>query len=145
MISQVSVFLENKPGRLEKVLQILNDNEINLRSISVAETSDYGIFRLILDKPTEAVEKLKKEGFAVKETDVLGLEIDDTKGSMLNAISELAENNISIEYTYSCLPINNNKVIIIVRVDNMDKAKEVLLYSKNSRLLSCDDMRFTDK
>lgn len=142
MISQVSVFLENKPGRLEKVLQILNDNEINLRSISVAETSDYGIFRLILDKPAQAVKILKEEGFAVKETEVLGLEIEDTKGSMLNAIRELAENKISIEYTYSCLPINNNKVIIIVRLDNMEKAKEVLSDSKNCRLLSCDDMRF---
>lgn len=142
MIRQVSVFLENKPGRLEKVLQILKDNEINLRSISVAETSDYGIFRLILDKPAQAVEKLKEEGFAVKETDVLGLEIDDSRGSMLNAISELAANEISIEYTYSCLPIDKNKVIIIVRVDNMEKAKEVLLDSKNCRLLSCDDMCF---
>ncbi|TJX13807.1 ACT domain-containing protein [Tissierella creatinini] len=145
MISQVSVFLENKPGRLEKVLEILNDNEISLRSISVAETSDYGIFRLILDRPKDAVEKLKEAGFAVKETDVLGLEIDDTKGSMLNAIKELASNQISIEYTYACLPINNDKVIIIVRVDNMEKAKEVLKDSKNCRLLDCDDICFIDK
>lgn len=140
MISQVSVFLENKPGRLENVLQILNDNGINLRSISVAETSDYGIFRLILDRPKEAVERLKEAGFAVQETDVLGLEIDDSKGSMLNAISELAANQISIEYTYSCLPINNNKVIIIVRVDNMEKACDVLRNSPNCRLLGCEDM-----
>ena len=140
MISQVSVFLENKPGRLEQVLQILNDNDINLRSISVAETSDYGIFRLILDRPKDAVEKLKEKGFAVKETNVLGLEIDDTKGSMLSAIRELASNQISIEYTYSCLPINNDKVIIIVRVDNMEKACEVLKHSKNCRLLGCEDM-----
>lgn len=140
MISQVSVFLENKPGRLEQVLQILNDNDINLRSISVAETSDYGIFRLILDRPKDAVEKLKEKGFAVKETNVLGLEIDDTKGAMLSAIRELATNQISIEYTYSCLPINNDKVIIIVRVDNMEKACEVLENSKNCRLLGCEDM-----
>lgn len=140
MISQVSVFLENKPGRLEKVLQILNDNEINLRSISVAETSDYGIFRLILDKPVEAVERLKEAGFVVKETNVLGLEIDDTKGAMLNVIKELAANNISIEYTYTCLPIHNKKVIIIVRVDEMEKAKELLKDSENCRLLTCDDM-----
>lgn len=140
MISQVSVFLENKPGRLEKVLQILNDNEINLRSISVAETSDYGIFRLILDKPVEAVERLKEAGFVVKETNVLGLEIDDTKGAMLNVIKELAANKISIEYTYTCLPIHNKKVIIIVRVDEMEKAKELLKDSENCRLLTCDDM-----
>ncbi len=142
MISQVSVFLENKPGRLEKVLQILKDNDINLKSISVAETSDYGIFRLILDRPKEAVEKLKEAGLAVKETEVLGLEIDDSKGSLLNAVKELAANQISIEYTYACLPINNNKVIIIVRCDNMEKAKEVLKDSKNCRLLSPEDMYF---
>lgn len=140
MISQVSVFLENKPGRLEKVLQILNDNEINLRSISVAETSDYGIFRLILDKPSEAVERLKEAGFVVKETNVLGLEIDDTKGAMLNVVKELARNDISIEYTYTCLPVHNKKVIIIVRVDEMEKTKELMKNSKNCRLLTCDDM-----
>ncbi len=140
MISQVSVFLENKPGRLEKVLELLYENDINLKSISVAETSDYGILRLILDKPQEAVEKLKEASFAVQQTEVLGLEIDDKKGSMLNAIRELATNDISIEYTYSCLPINNNKVIIIIRVDNMEKAREVLKDSINCRLLSCEDM-----
>lgn len=140
MISQVSVFLENKPGRLEKVLLILDEHEINLRSISVAETSDYGIFRLILDKPSQAVDKLKEAGFIVKETDVLGLEIDDSKGAMLAVVKELALNNISIVYTYSCLPINENKVIIIVRVDEMEKAKEVMGNSKNCRLLNQEDM-----
>lgn len=140
MIIQISVFLENKPGRLEKVLQILYDNDINLRSISVAETSDYGVTRLILDKPAIAVEKLKAENFIVKETSVLGLEIEDRKGAMLAAIKELAVNEISIEYTYSCLPINDNKVIIIVRVDNMERAIDVLKDSENCRLLNCEDM-----
>ena len=140
MIVQISVFLENKPGRLEKVLQILYDNDINLRSISVAETSDYGVTRLILDKPAIAVEKLKAENFIVKETSVLGLEIEDRKGAMLAAIKELAVNEISIEYTYSCLPINDNKVIIIVRVDNMERAIDVLKDSENCRLLNCEDM-----
>ena len=140
MISQVSVFLENKPGRLERVLQILNDNKINLRSISVAETSDYGIFRLILDKPVEAINKLKTAGFVIKETDVLGLEIEDSKGAMLNVIKELAANHISIEYTYTCLPIRSNKVVIIVRVDEMEKAKEALKDGKNCKLLTNEDM-----
>ncbi|MDR7870893.1 MAG: hypothetical protein RIN55_08550 [Tissierellaceae bacterium] len=140
MISQVSVFLENKSGRLEKVLQILYDNDIDLRSISVAETLDYGVFRLILDKPVLGVEKLKNAGFTVKETNVLGLEIVDKKGSMLNIVKELAAKDIDIEYTYSCLPINDDKVIIIVRVDNIEKAIDVLKDSKNCRLLSCEDM-----
>lgn len=140
MISQVSVFLENKPGRLDKVLEILNENEINLRSISVAETSDYGIFRLILDRPKEAAETLKAKGFVVKETDVLALEIEDSKGAMLNSIKELGANDISIEYTYSCLPIENKKVIIILRVDEMERAKVVMKNSSNCRLLSHDDM-----
>lgn len=140
MLSQISVFLENKPGRLENVLQILYDNDINLKSISVAETSDYGIFRMILDKPSEAVEKLKAAGITVKETDVLGLELDDTKGAMLEAIKELAQNDISIEYTYACLPIKENKVIIIIRVDDMDKAEEVLCKSDNCRLIDYNDL-----
>ncbi|HHU08112.1 MAG TPA: ACT domain-containing protein [Clostridiaceae bacterium] len=141
MISQVSAFLENKPGRLEMVLQILSDNEINLRSISVAETTDYGIFRLILDRPKEAVEKLKAANFVVKETDVLAIEIDDTKGALLYSIKELAENDISIEYTYTCLPIDNEKVVIILRVDEMERAQKILESSKNCRLLAPEDMQ----
>ncbi|HZK00635.1 MAG TPA: ACT domain-containing protein [Tissierellaceae bacterium] len=140
MIIQVSVFLENKPGRLEKVLQILYDNEIDIRSISVAETLDYGVFRLILDKPALGVEKLKDAGFTVKETSVLGLEIVDERGSMLKVVKELAVNDIDIEYTYSCLPINEDKVIIIVRVDDIEKAMAVLKDSRSCRLLSCEDM-----
>lgn len=140
MIVQISVFLENKPGRLEKVLQILYDNDINLRSISVAETADYGVTRLIVDKSSLAIEKLKDEGFMVKDTSVLGLEIEDMKGAMLAAIKELSTNGISIEYTYSCLPISDNKVIIIVRVDNMERAINILKDSKNCRLLTCEDM-----
>lgn len=135
MIQQVSVFLENKVGRLENILQILYDNNINLRSISVAETSDYGVFRLILDKPNLAIEKLKEAGLIVKETVVLALEIDDSPGSMLGVIKELSSNGISVEYTYSCLPIHEDKVIIIIRVDNIEKAVETLKQSNNARML----------
>ncbi len=135
MIQQVSVFLENKVGRLENILQILYDNNINLRSISVAETSDYGVFRLILDKPNLAIEKLKQAGLIVKETVVLALEINDSPGSMLGVIKELSSNCISVEYTYSCLPIHEDKVIIIIRVDNIEKAVETLKHSNNARIL----------
>jgi len=135
MIQQVSVFLENKVGRLQNILQILYDNDINLRSISVAETTDYGVFRLILDKPQLAIEKLKEDGLMVKQTEVLALEIDDEVGSMLGVIKELAQANISIEYTYSCLPVHEDKVIIIIRVDNLEKAIEVLQCSKNAKIV----------
>lgn len=135
MIQQVSVFLENKIGRLENILQILYDNNINLRSISVAETSDYGVFRVILDKPQLAIEKLKEAGLIVKETQVLALEIDDIPGSMLGVIKELSQGSISVEYTYSCLPIHDDKVIIIIRVDNIERAVEVLKSSKNAKVL----------
>lgn len=138
MIQQVSVFLENKVGRLENILQILYDNDINLRSISVAETTDYGVFRLILDKPELAVEKLKEDGLMVKETDVLAVEIDDKTGSMLNVIKELSQANISIEYTYSCLPLDENKVIIIIRVDddNLEKATKIIESGNHAKIVN---------
>lgn len=140
MIKQVSVFLENKEGRLANVLEILNDNDINLRSLTVAETSDYGILRLILDKPTEAVEKLKEAGFIVKETTVLALEIEDAAGSMLCAIKELSTHNIAVEYAYSCLPLHEHKVIIIIRVNDTEKAKDVLNKSNCANLLNVGEL-----
>lgn len=139
MIQQVSVFLENKVGRLENVLEILYQNGINLRSISVAETADYGIFRLILDQPQKAIEKLKESGLMVKETKVLAVEIEDVTGAMLKVIKELAVNNISVEYTYSCLPIHENKVIIIIRVNDNEKAIEVLKKRNHGKLLNLQE------
>lgn len=135
MTQQVSVFLENKVGRLEYILQILYDNDIDLRSISVAETSDYGVFRLILDKPQIAIEKLKEAGLIVRETEVLALEIDDAPGSMLRVIKELTAGGISVEYTYSCLPIHEDKVIIIIRVDNLEKAVKSLQSSNSAKIV----------
>lgn len=138
MIKQVSVFLENKVGRLEHVLETFHENNINLCSISVAETTGYGVFRFILDQPAKAVEKLKEAGLMVKETEVLAVEIEDVPGSMLAVIKILSLNNISVEYTYSCLPIHENKVIIIIRVDDNEKAMKVLKES-NIRLLTHED------
>lgn len=140
MIKQVSVFLENKVGRLENILEVLYQYDINLRSISVAETTDYGIIRLILDKPELAIEKLKEAGFMVKETRVLALEISDITGSMLSVIKELSANDISVEYTYSSLPLHGNNVIIIIRVDDNEKAIEVLKDSKNAKLLNIEEL-----
>jgi len=140
MIKQVSVFLENKEGRLLHVLQILNDNQINLRSLTVAETSDYGVLRLILDKPKEGVQKLKEAGFIVKETNVLAVEVEDKAGAMLCVVKELSSNNLAVEYAYSCLPVHEKKVIIIIRVNDTEHAKVVLQESNCANLLNIEEL-----
>lgn len=140
MIKQISVFLENKEGRLESVLKILDDHKINMRSLTIAETADYGILRLVVDDPELCMEKLREENFIVRETPVLALGIEDVPGAMLKVIQALAESHINIEYTYSCLPGKKSSVIIIIRVNDNQKASEVLKNTEGVKLLSWEDI-----
>lgn len=126
MIKQVSVFLENKKGRLSEALEILHKNDINLRSLTIAETTDYGILRLIPNKPEQAAEKLKEARFVVNKTKVLAIEVNDTPGSMLHIIKELSMADIDIEYSYCCLPVHEHKAVVILKVSDNQKAIEVL-------------------
>jgi hypothetical protein len=97
---QISVFLENRPGRLADMTAVLADNQVNIKSISIADTDNFGIVRLIVDKPEAAVDALKKAGFTVKENMVTGIEIDDKPGGLRDALKSLEEKNISVEYVY---------------------------------------------
>lgn len=126
MIKQVSVFLENKEGRLVKVLNILEEKQINIRALSIAETSDYGIVRLIVNKPQEAVEILSSQGFRVGETDVLAIEVPDTPGGLGRILEPLSQRGINIEYMYAFLAKRSDKAIVIFRVEDISKATVVL-------------------
>ena len=89
-IKQVSIFLENTPGHLEKACKALADGGINIQTITIAETKDYGIVRTVVDKPEEAVEILKNAGMVAKIVDVLAIEVDDTPGALLAILNKTA-------------------------------------------------------
>jgi len=125
IIKQVSVFVENKPGRLAAVTEKLYEKGINIRAFTIAEAGDFGIIRMVVDKTDEAYRILKDSGFTVTLTDVLGVEVEDEPGGLYKIAKALGSENINIEYVYA-FTFGGDRALIILRVDNIEKAIEVL-------------------
>lgn len=126
-VKQLSVFIENRPGRLSAVTKILGDNDVNIRAMSLADTKDFGILRLIVDDFEKAVSALKTEGFSVTTTQVLAVEINDRPGGLSEAMKALNNDNISVEYMYSAfINTKENTAYLILRVENVTAALEAL-------------------
>lgn len=126
-VKQISVFIENKKGSLSEVTKFIADNEINLKALSIADTQDFGILRIITDDPDRARELLKDEGYTVTATSVLAVELNDKPGSMAAILNVLSDADIIIEYTYAFMSTVANKAYMIFRVDNNAKATEALV------------------
>ena len=126
MIKQISVFLENKTGALGEVVKFMAENNVNLRALSIADTEDFGILRIITDDPDSSIEKIKNAGYSAKLTNVLAVEIDDKPGSFSKIVDVLSNEGISIEYTYAFLSKKADRAYIIIRADNSEKAAELL-------------------
>jgi hypothetical protein len=123
-IRQISVFVENKQGRLSAIIRILKDNGINIRAISIADTKDFGILRLIVSDPDLACEKLREQKCTVTITEVVAIEIQDELGMLSSVMDILAEDKVNVEYMYAFLSKSDNKASIILRVDDNVKASE---------------------
>lgn len=124
MAKQVSVFLPNEPGVLAKFTALLMKNEINIRALTVAETADYGILRIIVNKPDKCIDILRESNYLVSETEVLAFEVEDKPGGLNRIATLMGDNEINIEYLYSTL--TTKTAIILMRVNNIDKASEIL-------------------
>jgi len=125
-VKQISVFIENEKGALAEVTKFIAENHINLKALSIADTPNFGILRLITDNPEEAREMLKSAGYTAKATSVLAVALDDTPGSMASILSVLFDGDISVEYTYAFLSNVEHKAYMVCRVDDNDKATQVL-------------------
>lgn len=128
MIRQVSIFIENHEGRLNKMLKILAENRINIRSLNIADATDFGIVRLILQETERGMEILKENNIVASITSVLAAEVSDEPGGISLLVDALTEAKINIAYAYSFLSKKTDKAIIIVRVDDevQNKAVETL-------------------
>ena len=126
MIKQISVFLENKTGALGEVVKFMAENNVNLRALSIADTEDFGILRIITDNPEGTIDKIKEAGYSAKLTNVLAVEIDDKPGSFSKIVDVLSNEGISIEYTYAFLSKKADRAYIIIRADDSEKAVELL-------------------
>jgi len=123
---QVSIFLENRAGRLAEVTSLLGDHGINIRALSLADTADFGILRLIVNDVDKAVGILKKEGLTVRETDVVAAEVPDRAGGLASILRILSRENINVEYMYAFVRSPAESAIMIFRFDETQKAVEVL-------------------
>ncbi len=128
LTQQVSVFLENKSGRLAEVCQSLGESGINIRALCIADTSDFGILRLIVDKPEEAVTVLEERGFSVGSTGVLALRIPDVPGGLGGVLLHLEARGINVEYMYAFFITVEGDAVVLFKVDDavLDKTVEVL-------------------
>lgn len=127
MLKQITVFLENKKGRMDDVTGCLADESINLHALSIADTTDFGILRLIASEPEKAAAVLKQKGFMVKTNNVVAVAIGNSPGSLHSVLEKLRELDLSIEYMYSLASRHKeHDVVVIIRFDNQSGIEEKL-------------------
>ncbi|MBW2195857.1 MAG: ACT domain-containing protein [Deltaproteobacteria bacterium] len=126
-VEQISVFLENKAGRLAEVARILSEAGVNIRALSLADTSDFGIFRLIVDNNDKAKTALKEQGLTVGKTDVVAVEVDDRPGGLSRILDILSKEQINVEYMYAFVQHSGKDAVIIFRFDDIDAAIKLLM------------------
>jgi len=125
-VKQISIFLENKAGRLAEVTNILGQEEVNIRALSLADTSDFGILRLIVNDPEKAAKVLKGRGFTVGETEVVAVEVPDKPGGLGKILTLIHEAGMNVEYMYAFVERSSDNAVIIFRFDNTDEAIRAL-------------------
>jgi hypothetical protein len=125
-IKQISVFLENTTGRMGEVTKTLANAGINLRAISIADTAEFGILRLIVDNNEKAIEALNAGGYTTRQTDVTAVEIDDVPGSLAKLMELFQESQVNIEYLYASLEDKVGKAIVIFKLENNEKGMEIM-------------------
>lgn len=126
LVKQISVFLENKSGRLAEVTKTLGNNKIDIRALYIADTTEYGILRMIVDQPEKALQALTDSGFTVSSTNVIAIAIEDHPGTLDQALETLSEGSISVDYLYAFVGRSSTDAIVIIRVENPQLALDKL-------------------
>ena len=129
-LTQISIFLENRKGRLYDVTSLFGKNNVNIRALTIAETPEFGILRVVVDDPKRAVQILKKNGFVAKLTDIVAVEVNDAPGGLAEILRILYANNINVEYMYGFLEKFSDKALLVFRFDDPDKAIRTLIKNK---------------
>lgn len=125
-IKQISIFMENKPGRMARVAKTLSDADVNIRALTIAEAGDFGVIRMVVDDTEKGYRMLRDAGFTVSETDVLAVEIKDIPGGLYEIVDTLGENNINMDYAYAFVTAKAERAMLILRVDDLKRATQVL-------------------
>jgi hypothetical protein len=125
-IKQISIFLENRKGRLYDVCSLLGKNDINIRALNVAETESFGILRIVVNKPDVAIKVFKDADIVAKITDVIAIEVDDRPGGLADILKVLADEDVNIEYMYGFVEKSSDRALMVFRFDDVDKAAAIL-------------------
>jgi hypothetical protein len=140
MAEQISIFIENKSGRLAEVTDLLAKNSINIRALSLADTADFGIFRLIVNDPGTAERLLKDRGFTVAKNEVVAVAVPDRPGGLAGILATLQGQSINVEYMYAFVQRSEGNAVLIFRFDDVAKAVAALR-TAGVRTLDDEDMR----
>lgn len=125
-IKQISVFLENRKGRLHEVCSMLGEAKINIRALTIAETETFGVLRMVVDKPAEAVEMFRQNNITANQTDVVAVEVPDTPGGLAQVLKVLTDNNLNVEYMYGFVEKFSQSALLVFRFDDPERAGEIL-------------------
>ena len=125
-IKQISLFVENRPGRMAKVAKTLFDAGVNIRALTIAEAGDFGVIRMVVDNPERGYRVLKDNAFTVSTTEVLAVEMKDTPGGLYEIVNSLGESKVNVDYAYAFVTAKATKAMLILRVDDIAKARKVL-------------------
>ena len=125
-VKQISLFLENKKGRLWEAMDVLAKAQINVRALSIADTSDFGILRLIVPDPEKAKKVLTKSNFTVRENDVIAVGVSDTPGGLAGILKVLTDADINVEYMYAFVEKRGKKAVVVLRTDSIKKGRTAL-------------------
>jgi hypothetical protein len=131
-LTQISIFLENRKGRLNEVCSLLGKNKINIRALTVAETEEFGVLRIVVDKPQKATQVLKKNGFTANLTDIVAVEVGDKPGGLAAILKILSQNDVNVEYVYGFVEKKTDKALLVFRFEEPDKAIAILKKNKIS-------------
>ena len=139
MVKQISVFVENKRGRVKEILKALADANVDIKALSLADTTEFGIMRMIVDNDNAAKEALSNEGVVIRVSEITTVAVDDTPGALMNTFDVLDENGIAVEYMYAFAEKINGMSVIAIRTDNPDLANDKLC-EKGVKVLSQDEV-----
>ncbi len=121
-VKQISIFLENKIGRLAEITELLGQNKINIRALAIADTTEFGILRIIVDNPQKAQDVLEKKGFSAKQTDVIVVKVADKPGALANALKMLKKSSLNVEYLYAFVKQSGEDAFVVFRIENIEEA-----------------------
>lgn len=138
-ITQISVFLENRKGRLFDVCSLLGANGVNIRALTIAETESFGVLRIVVDKSELAIKLLRENQFVANFTDVVAIEVPDQPGGLASILKLLSEHDVNIEYMYGFVEKFSDKALLVMRFEDTDSAQQVLA-RQNIRVVTEKDI-----